>query len=204
MLPTNYNKCKQRTRSMVRRLAATPQLLTTYGNIITEYEPRGFIERVVDRQPTDDAHYIPYHPVKKDSARTPIRIVYDCSFHSSLDNPSLNDCLLVDPPFQSNMFSILLRFRTFTYGLSTDIEKAFLHVGLDDSDRDFTRFFWLSNTEDPEGKFQVFRLKTVLFGSASSPFMLNATLHYHLNNYNTPVAEDMKKNLCVKMSPQDG
>jgi len=89
----------------------------------------------------------------------------------------------------------MLRFRTFTYGLSTDNEKAFLHVGLDDSDRDFTRFFLLSNTEDPEGEFQVFRFKTVLFRSARSPFMLNATLHHHLNNYNTPVAEDMKENL---------
>lgn len=197
ILPTNYIKCERRTRSMVRRLAATPQLLTTYGNIITEHEARGFIERVDDAQPTDNAHYIPHHPVKKDSATTPIRIVYDCSFHSSPDAPSLNDCLLVGPPFLNSMCSILLRFRTFTYGLSTDIEKAFLHVGLNESDRDFTRFFWLSNPEDPESKFQIYRYKTVLFGSTSSPFMLHATLHHHLDNYNTPVAEDMKENIYV-------
>ena len=78
-----------------------------------------------------------------------------------------------------------------------DIEKAFLYASLDDSDRDFTRFFWLSNPKDPEGKFQVFCFKTVLFGSANSLFMLNATLHHHLNHYNTPVAEDMKENLYV-------
>ena len=161
ILPTNYITCERRTRSMVRRLAATPQLLTTYGNIIAEQETRGFIERVDDAQPSDYAHYIPHHPVKKDSATTPIRIVYDCSFHSSINNPSLNDCLHAGPPFLNDMCSILLRFRTFTYGLSTDIEKAFLHVGLDESDRDFTRFFWLSNPEDPEGKFQVYRFKTV-------------------------------------------
>ena len=63
--------------------------------------------------------------------------------------------------------------------------------------RDFTRFFWLSNPEDPESEFQVYRFKTVLFDSASSPFMLNATLHHHLNQYNTPVDEDMKENLYV-------
>ena len=176
MLPINYTRCQQRTRSMVRRLAATPELLHTYGNIIAEQEARGFIERVADPQPTDNAHYIPHHPVKKDSATTPIRIVYDCSFHSSPDNPSLNGCLLVGPPFLNNMCSILLRFRTFTYGLSTDIEKAFLHVGLDDNDRDFTRFFWLSNSKDPEREFQVFRFKTVLFGSASSPFILRSVI----------------------------
>ena len=95
------------------------------------------------------------------------------------------------------MCSIIIRFRTFTYGLSTDIEKAFLHVGLDDGDRDFTRFFWLSYPTNPESEFQVFRFKTVLFGSASSSFMLNATLHHHLEHYTSAVAEDMKDNMYV-------
>ena len=95
------------------------------------------------------------------------------------------------------MSSILLWFRTITYGLSTDIEKAFLHASLDKSDRDFTRFFWLSNPEDPESKFQVYHLKTVLLGSTSSPFMSNATLHHHLAEHNTPVAEDKKDNIYV-------
>ena len=104
LLPANYMKCERRTRSMVRRLAATPQLLTTYGNIIAEQEARGFIERVDDAQPSDNAHYIPHHPVRKDSATTPIRIVYDCSFHSSFDNPSLNDCLHAGPPFLNDVF----------------------------------------------------------------------------------------------------
>lgn len=165
---------------MVRRLACTPHLPETYGKIINEHKRRGFIERVDEEKPTDRAHYIPHHPIKKDSATTPIRIVYDCSFHPSRNTPSLNDCLMVGPPFLNDMCSIFLRFRTFTYGLSTDIEKAFLHVGLHESDRDFTRCFWLSDPKDPESKFQVFRFKTVLFGSTSSSFMLNATLHRHL------------------------
>ena len=42
---------------MVRRLAATPQLLNTYGNIITEQEACDFIEKVDDARPTDNAHY---------------------------------------------------------------------------------------------------------------------------------------------------
>ena len=93
------------------------------------------------------------------------------------------------------MCSIIIRFRTFTYGLSTDIEKAFLYVGLHKGDRDFTRCFWLSDPTNPESEFQVLRFKTVLFGSASSPFMLNATLHHHLEHYTSPVAEDMKDNM---------
>ena len=82
-------------------------------------------------------HYIPHHPVRKESSTTPIRIVYDCSCRQSQDQPSLNDCLMVGPTFLNDMCGILLRFRTHRYGLSTDIEKAFLHVTLHEADRDY-------------------------------------------------------------------
>ena len=51
------DKYERRAWSMVRRLAATPQLLNTYGNIITEQEACDFIEKVDDARPTDNAHY---------------------------------------------------------------------------------------------------------------------------------------------------
>ena len=104
---------------------------------------------------------------------------------------------MVGPPFLNDMCSIILRFRTYTYGLSTDIEKAFLHVGLNEGDRDFTRFLWLSDPTNLERKFEVYRFKTVLFGSTSSPFMLNATSHCHLRNHNSPIAKDIKDNVHV-------
>ena len=196
-MPNFHGNCAHRTRAMVRRIAQTPNLLRSYGEIIEEHEKRGFIERVDNVTSLDRAHYLPHHAVKKESATTPIRVVFDCSYRSSTNSPSLNDCLVVGPPFLTDMCSIIIRFRTFTYDLSTDIEKAFLHVGLDEGDRDFTRFFWLSDTTNPESEFQVFRFKTVLFGSTSSPFMLHATLHHHLENYTSPVAKDMKNNMYV-------
>ena len=63
-LPSNYTMCERRTRSMAHRLKHTPELLKAYGNIITEYESRGFIEKVQQAQPSHKAHYIPHHPVK--------------------------------------------------------------------------------------------------------------------------------------------
>ena len=68
---------------------------------------------------------------------------------------------------------------------------------LDEADRDFTRFLWLSNPEDPNSELDVYRFKVVLFGSVSSPFMLNATLRLHLRINTSEVAKDMSKNLYV-------
>ena len=45
-LPSNYEVCQRRTRSLVRRLASTPDLMKTYNQIIKEQERRGFVERV--------------------------------------------------------------------------------------------------------------------------------------------------------------
>ena len=106
-------------------------------------------------------HYLPHHHVKKDSVTTPIRVVYDCSCQISNNHPSLNDCLEVGPPLVNDLCSILLRFRVRNFGLTTDIEKAFIHVKLQEEDRDFTRFLWLSNPEDAESEFDVYHFNLV-------------------------------------------
>ena len=59
------------------------------------------------------------------------------------------------------------------------------------------RFFWLSDTTNPNSELQVYCFKVVWFGSTSSPFMLNATLHHHLQQFESPVAVDMLTNLYV-------
>ena len=197
-LPTNFDITQRRTRSMVHHLAKDPQKLKMYNDVIVEQERRGFIERFACPEVTKGkCHYLPHHAAFKESATTPIRVVYDCSCRQSKTHPSLNDCLLTGPPIANDLTGILLRFRRHKYGFTTDIEKAFLHVSLDEGDRDATRFFWLSDPDDPTSTFQVYRFKVVLFGASSSPFILNATLSKHLNQYNDPVTEDMKKNIYV-------
>ena len=136
VLPSNYSVCYRRTRSLARRLAKTPELLKQYGRIIEEQERRGFIERVDSNDHKATIHYIPHHPVRKESPTTPIRIVYDCSCKQSHNSASLNDCLHVGPPFLNDLCAILLRFRQHRFTFSADIEKAFLHVYMDETDRD--------------------------------------------------------------------
>ncbi|GFU16944.1 uncharacterized protein TNCV_1772251 [Trichonephila clavipes] len=59
---------------------------------------------------------------------------------------------------------------------------AFLMIEIDESERDFTRFFWDENPGiDLENKrLDIFRMTRVLFGVKSSPFLLAATIKHHL------------------------
>ena len=196
VLPSNFSVCAKRTRSLAQRLAKSPELLQIYGQIIADQERKGFIEKV-DNFNNKQTHYIPYQAIRKDSDTTPVRIVYDCSCKQLAHHASLNDCLQVGPPFLNHLCAILLRFRLYKFGFSADIEKAFLHVQLDESDRDYTRFLWLSNSQDPSSPFQPYRFKVVLFGASSSPFMLNAAITFHLSQYPSSMSTNLLSSLYV-------
>ena len=186
-LPTNFDVCERRTRAMVRRLP--PELLVVYNRIITDQLSHDFIE-LVEEDDVTIGHYIPHHAVHKDSEPTPIRIVYDCSCKQGED-PSLNDCLEKGPILMNNLVEILVRFRLYPIAFTSDIEKAFLNVRLDEGDRNYTKFLWLSDPDNPESDFSVYWFKVVLFGSVSSPFILNAVIKTHLESQTSEVAEDL-------------
>ncbi|XP_045157295.2 uncharacterized protein LOC123523710 [Mercenaria mercenaria] len=197
-LPDNYNITVRRTENTIRRLRQDPDMLQKYGKIIADQEKRGFVERVVVDYTQNQIHYIPHHAVKKDSATTPIRIVFDCSCRQNKDSPSLNDCLESNPPELNDLTAILMRFRLHRFAVCTDIEKAFLHVQLDEKDRDVTRFLWLSDSNNPYSSLVTYRFKSVLFGATCSPFILHATLMKHLDkNEHVWVSETLRKDLYV-------
>lgn len=129
----NKKQAYQRTINIIDRLKKEPELFFKYGEIISKQERRGFIEKIDIQLPNDrKVHFIPHFPVKKDLVTTPKRIVYDC--REAVNAASLNFCLMNIPPQLNSIASILLRFRLSKYAVTTDIEKAFLNVGLEEED----------------------------------------------------------------------
>jgi hypothetical protein len=197
-LPDNYAVAKKRTESTIRRLSKDPLLLQKYSEIIADQEKRGFVEKVNESLTPARMHYIPHHGVKKESATTPIRIVYDCSCRQATVSASLNDCLESTPPELNDLTALLMRFRVGKFGVTADIEKAFLNVALHEDDRDVTRFLWLSDPSDPDSQLITYRFKVVLFGATCSPFILSATLLKHITlNETNPAAHIIARDLYV-------
>ena len=88
----------------------------------------------------------------------------------------------VGPSLNPLLYDILLRFRENKIVLVGDIEKAFLNVIVDKSDRDCLRFLWLEDPPDVS-KIVVYRFCRVVFGLNASPFLLNATLRHHITRF---------------------
>jgi len=180
----NYGVAKGRLNHALK-LLKTKNLIPKYQEIINDQVKRGFIEQIYESHLPARCHYIPHFPVIRDQhATTPIRIVMDASAKCKSTGKSLNDMLHTGPSLVPELNAVLLRFRFFQHTCISDISKAFLQVGIREEDRDYTRFLWLQDPEDPSnGKVNTYRFKRVLFGATSSPFLLQATIRYHFENY---------------------
>ena len=105
------------------------------------------------------------------------------------------------PVMLNDLCGILIRFRLHKIVLGADIEKAFHQLGLQKSQRDVTRFFWLKDLNTPaidKGNIQEYRFCRVPFGVISSPFLLGATIEAHLDTYShDPITNKLRKDIYV-------
>ena len=78
--------------------------------------------------------------------------MYDASLKAKKGD-SLNDCLYRGPILLPDLCGILLHLRQYPIVILADIEKAFLKVGIQEKDRDVTRFLWFKDPNNV-GNFQ--------------------------------------------------
>lgn len=195
-LPDNCQLAVGRLKSTIQRLQRNPHLLQMYANVIQEQLDRGIIEKISsDADVSPLKHYIPCHAVITPSkTTTKVRVVYDASAKTRQSNKSLNKCLYRGPVLLPNFIGLLIRFQLSPINIVANVEKAFLNVGLQVLDRDVTRFLWLKDFKNPNinDNLQIYRFCRIPFGIISSPFLLEATIMYHLKQASTPVAKQLQ------------
>lgn len=97
-----------------RRLLRNEDIRVQYTKFFIEYEQLGHT-----------LYSIPHHCVlKPDSTTTKLRVEFDASTKTS-SGYSLNDLMYTGPTIQSELFSILLRFRLPKFVFTADIEKMY-------------------------------------------------------------------------------
>lgn len=196
----NYDQSYARLCHAVKTLQKNKQI-DKYHSIIQDQLMKNIIEEVpdgqIDGEPGKRTH-IPHHPVFTPDKSTKTRIVYDGSSKTETGK-SLNECLYRGPVILPEIGGILLRIRTPSILISSDIEKAFLQIELSIPDRDATLFLWLRDPNLPATKSNIvtYRFTRVPFGIISSPFHLSAVIRHHLIKMNHPLLKDIHRNSYV-------
>lgn len=160
--------------SSERRLMRNPGLREQYVTFMNEYQKLGHMRPVpaleIHRK---DVYYLPHHAVFKASSPVDkIRVVFNASSRTSTGF-ALNDLLLPGPKLQSELWLILTRWRLYRYVFTTDIVKMFRQILVHPEDVDMQRILW---RPDPAKEVQDFHLLTVVYGTASAPYLALRTL----------------------------
>ncbi|XP_076653517.1 uncharacterized protein LOC143359464 [Halictus rubicundus] len=169
-LGNSRNGAVKRLLSLERKLNANNVLRDEYQRVLDEYLALGHMSLM--EAPGDEGFYMPHHAVVKEaSSTTKVRVVFDASAKTT-SGASLNDILLVGPTIQPKLFAHLIRFRTYKYVLTADIEKMYRQVLLHEDDRPYQKILWRRNE-----KIETYQLNTLTFGVSSSPFLAIRTVH---------------------------
>ena len=169
-------------RRLHARLKQDAYFLAKYNDIFIAQKEAGVIEETPDSCEAGECHYLPGHPVVKEiKDTTKVYIVVDVSVTNG--GPTLNKYLYNGPQLTPLIFDIFLRFRTFLIAMTSDIEKAFLQISVDNGDPDYPRFLWFDDVFSEAPRIVRNKFARVVFGLISSPLFLNDTISKHMRNY---------------------
>ena len=82
----------------------------------------------------------------------------------------------------------------YLIGITGDIEKGYLQIGVDEKDRDSLGFLWFKNLfNEHQVKLCKYRFTRIIFGANCSQILLNATFENHVSKYAVLDTEFVKK-----------
>lgn len=144
-----------------------------YIKFMQEYEMLGHMQKIDVNIVSNPKYFIPHHCVlKPDSTTTKLRVVFDASAKTSSGH-SLNDLMYTGPTVQSELFSILLRFRLPKFVFTTDIEKMYRQILIHPDDQKYQLIIW---REDPSHPVSYYKLNTVTYGTRAAPYLATKCL----------------------------
>lgn len=176
-----------------RRLQQNKDIRSQYVQFMRDYEQLGHMQRVDIDTVLEPRYIIPHHYVlKPESTTTKLRVVFDASAKTS-SGYSLNDLMFTGPTVQSELFSILLRFRLPKFAFTTDIEKMYRQIVVHQDDQRYQLIVW---REDPSLPINYYKLNTVTYGTRAAPYLATKCLQKiaEEGSINYPYGSQMLKN----------
>ncbi len=81
------------------------------------------------------------------------------------------------------LFNSIVRFCSHIIGMTSDVEKAFLQIGIAENDRNYLCFLCYDDPFEVKPNVVHYRICRLPFGIKSSPSILGATIRHHVSMY---------------------
>ncbi|XP_040152440.1 uncharacterized protein LOC120894122 [Anopheles arabiensis] len=173
-LGDSLEQAQRRLFSLERRLSWHEPTYDEYRKFMREYLEMGHMTPVQANELHMVRCVIPHSCViKTDSTTTKLRVVFDASAKSS-SGVSLNDIQAIGPVLQPDLMHIWLDFRTQTVVATADIAKMYRQIWVAEPDTWMQCILWRN---DPQQSAQMYLLRTVTYGEASSSYLACRALH---------------------------
>lgn len=164
-LGESFYIAKKCFENLEKKFVKHPNLKQKYREFLTEYADLGHLSKIAR---LSFGYYMPHHAVVRENRETTkVRVVFNGSCKTS-SGKSFNDIQRIGPVVQSDLMSLLLRFRQYKYILVADIEKMYRQIEIDPSQRHLQLILWRNERDQA---LDVLQLNTVTYGTASAPFL---------------------------------
>lgn len=175
-LGDSFSAALQRFLALERKFKKDSKCYELYKQFINEYIALGHAKKV-DISTYDiingPVYFLPHHAVLNESSKTTkLRVVFNGSMKSK-NRVSLNDVMLNGAVVQSELFDILILFRTYICTLICDITKMFRGVYINEKQTSLQNILWRDHSGQPISCLQ---LQTVTYGLKASCFLATRCL----------------------------
>lgn len=197
-LGDSFFQAKRRFLNLEKRLQKYENLYSQYKEFISDYvslDHARYVPLSLLNDLSENKYFLAHHCVlKEESLTTKLRVVFDGSMKTSTGT-SLNDIMLKGYTVQPDLFSILLRFRTFIFVLITDIQKMFRQIEVNPSQRFLLNILW---RDSPQEELKCLELRTVTYGTNCATFLSTRCLKElaQQSKDTFPLASDALLNSC--------
>ncbi|XP_015915017.2 uncharacterized protein [Parasteatoda tepidariorum] len=163
----------KRLRSLWNRLAKDEIYLNLYRDFLKEYEKLGHMREVTREIEPEVTYYATHHGIyRPEKSTTKLRVVFNCS--SVTDKGiSLNDIQFNGGVIQEDLYTQMLRFRTYAYAFTADIKMMYRTILINPNQCNLQRIVWCENEDEPP---KIYELSTVTYGTVSAPYLAQRTL----------------------------
>lgn len=159
-----------------KRLNKNENLSRSYKNFMNEYLQLQHMRLMASRvtsENNNNENFFPHHPVlNENSSTTKLRVVFNGAQVTS-SGKSLNSLMEKGPNLQKDIQDLILKWRTYQYVFTADIEKIFRCIWLDEEQQNLQKIIWRTSADH---MLQEYALCTVTYGTKCAPWLAMRTL----------------------------